>query len=130
MQLPSEIREAMVGHALRARPLEACGLLAVDGSDTVRWAYCLDNVERSRTSFTVDPDGHFAALTDAEAHGWELGGVFHSHPHGPAVPSPVDLAAGLDPSWIHVIVGLAEPLDPEVRAWRVHGGTASEIQIT
>jgi proteasome lid subunit RPN8/RPN11 len=119
----------MIDHALGAHPEEACGLIAVDGEGALRRAYCLDNVERSPTAFTVDPDGHFAALTDAESRGWSVGGVFHSHPQGPAAPSPTDLAAGMDPEWIHVIVGLGRPGSPEVRAWRIEDGEAVEVAL-
>jgi [CysO sulfur-carrier protein]-S-L-cysteine hydrolase len=129
MRLPPEIRSAMISHAVAARPLEACGLLAVDSDGRMRRAYCLDNVDESEVSFTVDPDGHFAALTDAESRGWSIGGVFHSHPRGPASPSPTDLGAGIDPQWVHVIIGLADPADPQVRAWRIEDGTAAELDL-
>jgi [CysO sulfur-carrier protein]-S-L-cysteine hydrolase len=119
----------MLTHVVASRPEEGCGLLAVDASGEVVHAYGLDNIDRSTTSFTVDPDGHFAALTDAEAHGWSIAGVFHSHPSGPAALSPVDLAAPIDPDWIHVVIGLADPAHPEVRAWRVEGGRAREVVV-
>ncbi len=87
------------------------------------------NVERSPVRFTVDPDGHFAALQAAESEGWSLGGVYHSHPRSRPVPSRHDLAAALDPRWIHLIVGLAGEV-PEVRGWRIVAGQATEIPTT
>ena len=67
--------------------------------------YPARNLDTSSTSFTVDPADHFAALEDAEARGWELGGVYHSHPSGPAEMSDIDLARALEPDWVYVVVG-------------------------
>jgi proteasome lid subunit RPN8/RPN11 len=123
------VRDSMLEHVLAARPMEGCGLLAVGATGEVVRAYCLDNIDRSSTAFTLDPEGHFAAITDAEAHGWSIGGVFHSHPHGSAVPSPVDLASPIDHTWVHVVIGLSDPTRPDVRAWRVEDGRAREVGV-
>lgn len=110
-------------------PEEACGLLAVDADGQVRRAYCLANVERSPVSFTVDPDEHYASLVDAESNGWSLGGSFHSHPRTGAVPSQTDMARALEPNWVYVIVGLADPDSTEVRAWRIRAQGAVEEPV-
>jgi proteasome lid subunit RPN8/RPN11 len=130
MLLPAEIRETMLAHARSSLPNEACGLLAVDGDGCVRRAYCLANVDASPVSFTVDPDEHFASLTDAEEMGWALGGSFHSHPRTGAVPSRTDVARALEPEWVYVIVGRVERKEPEVRAWRIGGGVVTEEPIS
>ncbi len=119
---------AMLIHARLAAPEEACGLLAIDTAGDVVHAYCVDNLDRSQVRFTVDPDGHFAALQDAERRGWELGGAFHSHPRSAAQPSRTDIAGALDPGWVHLIVGLGGA-DPELRAWRVVAGEATEVPV-
>jgi proteasome lid subunit RPN8/RPN11 len=91
-------------------------------------AYPVANVERSPVRYTVDPDGHFAALRAAEESGWSLGGAYHSHPRSAAVPSRSDVAGALDPQWLHLIVGLAGP-EPELRAWRIVAGDAVEVPV-
>jgi len=103
--------------------------LAVDAGGEVRVAYCLGNVERSSTRFTVDPDGHFAALCHAEGNGWQIGGAFHSHPRSAAAPSRTDVAGALDPDWVYLIVGLGGGTS-EVRGWRIRGGEVIEEPIT
>ena len=115
LELPPQVTEAMIAHARFTYPEEACGLLAVDDSGDVRMVYCLTNVERSRYRFTVDPNEHYRAWRHAERNGWEIGGAFHSHPATAAHPSSTDISGALDPTWIHVIVGLADPEQPEVR---------------
>lgn len=127
--LPLEVREAMVAHSRFCAPDEACGLLAVDGDGSVRMAYCLTNVDASHASYTVDPTEHFHALMHAERNGWSLGGAFHSHPASGAVPSRTDVERALEPGWLYVIVGLADPDRPEVRGWRIVGGAATEVAL-
>ncbi len=129
MHLGREIADTVIAHLAAAAPEEGCGLLAIDGGGMVCHAYPLDNVERSGVRFTVDPDGHFAALCHAEANGWRIGGVFHSHPRSAAIPSRSDVAGALEPDWVHLIVGFAGS-PPEVRAWRILDGSAHEEPVT
>ena len=125
MRLPRDIAEVVIAHLAAAVPEEGCGLLAIDDAGEVRHAYCLDNLDRSPVRFTVDPDGHFAALRHAESNGWKVGGAFHSHPRSAAVPSRTDIARALDPEWVHLIVGLGGQT-PQVRAWRIRDGEVTE----
>ena len=127
LRLPSQVVDAVIAHARFTYPEEACGLLAVDDTGDVRMVYCLTNVERSRYRFTVDPNEHFRAWRHAERNGWEIGGAFHSHPASAAVPSSSDIAGALDPTWLHVIVGLADAERPEIRAFRIAEGEAVEL---
>lgn len=126
LRLPDSLRREIVVHCLAADPNEACGLLATKDGDVVR-VYPTSSVEPSPTSYTVPPEEHFAALEDAERRGWELGGVFHSHPDGPARPSMVDVMAALDPGWVYLVVGLDG--EPRVRAWRIRDSQIDEIVL-
>ena len=128
MEMPAEIRRAMVAHALFCLPDEACGLLAADSSGRLCMVYCLSNAAPSPAAFTLDPGEHFRALRHAESRGWHLAGVFHSHPGGAARPSPTDVSQALEPDWIYVVVGLESPAAPEVRAfWIRDGGVEEEV---
>ena len=97
-RLPDQIRQAILAHAYHCAPDECCGLLAMDPEGAIRFAYPLTNVHPSPVSYTIDPDEHIHALNHAEALGWEIGGVFHSHPGGTAAPSMVarEVAAQVD----------------------------------
>lgn len=121
--LHREMVEAMVQHSRFCAPEEACGLLAVDAEGAVCMVYCCSNVDGSPHRYTVDPAEQFHAWRHAEARGWEIGGVFHSHPGGEAWPSQTDIERALDPSWWYVIVGR-----DRVRAFRIHGA-ADEVAV-
>ena len=126
MEVPAEIRRAMVAHALFCYPEEACGLLAADEEGRLRMAYCLANTDASPVTYTLDPQEHFRALRHAEANSWHLAGVFHSHTRSPARPSPTDVARALEPDWLYVLVGLEDRGDPEVRGFWIREGTVEE----
>ncbi len=127
IELPRQIHDAVLAHAVYCAPHEACGLLGVDDAGAVRMAYCLTNADASPTRFTVAPEEHFGALRHAERRGWTLGGVFHSHPDAAAYPSATDVAGALEPEWLHLIVG---PLrDPVLRAFRIVPPQITEVVI-
>jgi len=111
--LSDDVRRRIVDHCVSALPNEGCGLLAVDG-DRVVEVYPTENEDSSPHSFTIPPQEHYDALVDAESRGWVIGGVFHSHPDGPAEMSSIDLARALDKDWIYVVVNL-EGDAPEMR---------------
>lgn len=127
VNLPPQIVDAVIAHAQFTYPEEACGLLAVDAAGEVRMVYCLTNVERSQYRFTVDPNEHYRAWRHAERNGWEIGGAFHSHPFTAPHPSSTDVTGALDPTWLQLIVGLADLDDPEVRAFRIVDGEVIEL---
>lgn len=118
---------AIVAHALDDIPDEACGLLAADPASDgdVRAVYKCRNAARSGRVYTVEPVDHLKADRDAESKGLEIVGVYHSHTHTEAYPSPTDIAQAPDPGWHYVIVSLRE-LDPVMRSFRIVDGAVSE----
>ena len=118
----------MVVHSRNCHPEEACGLVAFDGDGNPRMVYSLTNAQRSATGYTVEPHEHFGALRHAEARGWEIAGVFHSHPGSPAYPSETDIALAVSDEWLYVVVGLQRSR-PVVRAFSINGGKVSEVEL-
>ncbi len=127
MRLPALMAAEILSHSRAALPNEACGLLGGERGE-VRRVYCIANADASPVSYTIDPTGHFAALTDAERSGWELIGAFHSHVDGPAYPSPTDVAGAAEPDWVWLVVGpMAE--SPLIRAFRIEAGEVFEEEL-
>lgn len=124
--VPAQILEAMLVHAENCHPEESCGLLASDGSGRLRMAYPLTNELGSPTNYTIAPKEHFRALRHAEANGWQITGVFHSHPHTHAYPSPTDVRLAADPAWLYVVVGMETRTSPVVRGFRIMDGQIQE----
>lgn len=136
--------QVMVAHCLDGLPLEACGLLAArpaaplgeggprEGEDSVvvvEAVYPTGNAARSARIYSVEPGDLLRADRAAEKDGLELIGVWHSHTHTPAYPSPTDIAQAPDPAWHYVLVSLSAA-DPVVRSYRIIEGSVGEEPIT
>ena len=125
----------MVGAALDAYPLEACGLIAgppaADGrpGDRAPVFYPCTNIAGSARVYTIDPKDHLRAERDADDRDFEINGVVHSHTHSEPYPSPTDVASAVDPNWHYVIVSLKRGL-PEVRSYRMDDGEITEEHIS
>jgi [CysO sulfur-carrier protein]-S-L-cysteine hydrolase len=127
--MTTEVQMAMVAHCLQGLPDEACGLIAGDPVlDVVLAWYPAQNVARSARVYTVDPLAHLRADRDAESRGMQLLGVFHSHTHTDAYPSPTDVAQAPDPAWHYVIVSLRD-IQPVVRSYRIADGQVDEESL-
>ena len=127
---------AITAHARRDHPRECCGiLLGVD--NTLIEAAAAENVAGDPLRhYEVSPADHIAQIrrcrSMANAGGMRLAilGVYHSHPHSAAVPSPTDL----DQAWEEYVYLIAGPVGRsapmEVRAYRLKAGRFIDVQLT
>jgi proteasome lid subunit RPN8/RPN11 len=127
LRISAEAHAQMVAHCWAGLPLEACGLLAGTGDDATR-CYPTANAAQSAVVYTVDPKGFLQADRDAEANGLTILGVFHSHTHTAAYPSPTDVAQAPDPGWHYILVSLADGM-PVVRSYRIVDGNIDEEPV-
>ena len=129
LRLPVHLYERMVAHCLKGLPEEACGLLAGEpGTGLVSECYPTRNAAASAKLYTVDSRDILRADRDAEAKGVSLIGVFHSHTHTDAYPSPTDVAQAPDPTWHYVLVSLRDTA-PVVRSYSIVDGNIDEEQV-
>jgi proteasome lid subunit RPN8/RPN11 len=119
--------EKMVASCLREYPLEACGIL-LGTPVKVSWVKPAANIERSARIYTVDPKDMLTADRLAEQLGVELVGVYHSHTHSEAFPSPTDVTQAPDPTWYYFLISLKRAI-PEVRAYRIVEGKITETPL-
>ena len=129
LRLPAQVYTEMVGHCLSGLPDEGCGLVGGDpASGTVARCYPTRNVAASAKLYEVDPKQHLRADRDAEANGMVIMGVFHSHTHTDAYPSPTDVAHAPDPAWHYVLVSLRDT-QPMLRSYRIVGERIEEEPV-
>jgi proteasome lid subunit RPN8/RPN11 len=123
------VRQAIVQHAVDARPRECCGFLLGAGR-RVRFAVPMENVAQSTVRYRIDDRAHIdlRRVLRTVRPRLEIVGVYHSHPAGDARPSPTDIAEAAYPSWAHVIVGL-RPRRPVVRAFAIRHGRAHVLPL-
>jgi len=129
LRLTGPVHAQMIGHCLDGVPLEACGLLGGDpATGKATLCYPARNDAASARLYTVNPQDHLRAGRDAEARGLDLIGVFHSHTHTDAYPSPTDVAQAPDPAWHYVIVSLRD-MAPVIRSFRIQDGNIAEEPV-
>jgi proteasome lid subunit RPN8/RPN11 len=129
LRLPAQVYTQIVAHCLNGLPDEACGLLGGDlGTGAVRRCYPTRNVAASAKLYTVDPKEHLQADRDAEANAMVIMGVFHSHTHTDAYPSPTDVAQAPDPQWHYVLVSLRDT-HPMLRSYLIVGERIEEEAV-
>jgi len=130
LRITEAVHHQMVAHCLAGLPDEACGLLGgnLETGDVVT-CYPARNVAVSAKLYEVDPKDYLRADRDAEAAGNSIIGVFHSHTHTDAYPSPTDVAQAPDPTWHYVLVSLRD-IRPVVRSYRIVDGVITEEPVT
>jgi proteasome lid subunit RPN8/RPN11 len=131
LSLSAVVHQQLLAHCYDGLPLEACGLLAgVPGADPAAATVCYPTANAAASSrvYTVDPLQHLKADRDAEGRGLEIIGVFHSHTHTEAYPSPTDVAQAPDPTWHYVICSLKRP-EAVVRSYRIVDGNIAEEPV-
>jgi [CysO sulfur-carrier protein]-S-L-cysteine hydrolase len=127
--LSADLQARLVAHCLGAFPLEGCGLLAGDpATGRVSEVFPMRNIAESARLYVVDPRDHLRADRAAEQAGSSIIGVFHSHTHTDAYPSPTDVAQAPDPSWHYVLVSLRDEL-PSLRSYRIVDATIAEESV-
>ncbi|HEY6815101.1 MAG TPA: M67 family metallopeptidase [Croceibacterium sp.] len=90
--------------ASESAPEECCGLLL--GHDCVEEARQAANCAPDpRRHFEIDPQALIDAYRAARAGGPQVIGFFHSHPAGPAEPSPTDRALAAHDGKVWAILG-------------------------
>lgn len=120
----SDQLEQMIEQARADVPLETCGLLAGRDGRVAR-VLPVPNILHSPVAYRMDGQ----ALADAMvACDYEPLGIYHSHPAGPPVPSPTDVAESFYPDSVYVIISLAQ-VPPSVRAFRILGGAVTEVEL-
>ena len=120
-------RDAMIATCIRALPDEGCGLL-LGAADEVSDVVASPNVAASAKVYEIDPKVLLRSFRRADDEGLEVLGVFHSHTHSPAYPSPTDVRQAPDPQWHYVLVSLAS-VPAQLRSYSIVDGEVSEEEV-
>jgi proteasome lid subunit RPN8/RPN11 len=118
--------QAMHRHVARRAPLEACGLLG-GKNDKVEVTLGVRNADRSPVRFRMEARAQWRAFRWIEDQGLELTGIYHSHPDGPAHPSPTDVAEAMYP--VVQIIWWRQERKWLARGFWIEGGRISEVAL-
>jgi proteasome lid subunit RPN8/RPN11 len=129
MQIERKHLSEIISHAREEVPREACGILAGRDGRVLR-LYRARNADQSPTSYSLEPEQQYRIFEDIEDRGLELVAIYHSHPSSPAAPSDKDIEQAYYPEASYLVVSLKDPLEPQVRAFRITKDGAVEEDVT
>jgi proteasome lid subunit RPN8/RPN11 len=125
LTLSAAQRDAMVACCIRALPDEGCGVLLGTPDGTVVDVIASANVAQSAKLYEIESRVLLMAYRRAEEEDLVVMGVFHSHTHSGAYPSPTDVALAPDPLWHYVLVSLLD-VPIVVKSYAVKGESVVE----
>ena len=123
------VYNAIVAAGQSGYPLEVCGLLS-GANGHITHHYPIHNIRQSPVAFEMEPKQQIETMLAIEANGQQILGLYHSHPNGPAVPSPTDIAQATYPELIQFILSLQERERPSLRAFTIIDQQVDEIPFS
>ena len=127
-------RDAIVAHAKRDHPDEACGLVAgPEGSDRAERVVEMVNAAGSPTFYEFDSTELLALYKEMWANDEEPVIVYHSHTATEAYPSRTDIGLASEPAAHYVLVSTREHGNSdgpvEFRSYRIIDGEVTEEEV-
>ena len=130
LTIEQAILDAIVAHARRDHPDEACGVVAGPvGSDKPVRHIPMDNAERSTTFYRFDSKEQFRVWTEMDDRDEEPVVIYHSHTATEAYPSRTDISYAGEPNAHYLLVSTREPEQTEIRSFRILDGVVTEEPV-
>jgi proteasome lid subunit RPN8/RPN11 len=130
LTIDSAIVDAIVAHARRDHPDEACGVVAGPaGSDVPTRLIPMDNAARSMTFYQFDSIEQLRVWRGMDDNDEDPVVIYHSHTSTEARPSRSDISIAGYPEAHYLLVSTREPDSEEIRSFRIVDGVVSEEEI-
>lgn len=128
--ISGSMARAMIEHAQAEYPKECCGVLA-GPPDEPRELFRLTNIDPDPVMrYNADPRELKVVSDEIFEKDWDIVGIYHSHTHTPAFPSPTDVARAFYPDAVYALVSLQDRQHPDLRAFRIVDGAITELPVT
>jgi [CysO sulfur-carrier protein]-S-L-cysteine hydrolase len=129
VRIARSLLEEIVAHAREDVPNECCGMVAGSNGEATR-VHRARNAEASPYRYVIHPEDQFRITMEIEDQGQEIAAIYHSHTKSPAEPSQTDI--NLAENWpdpLYLICSLADPDEPDVRAFAIRNGRVEEVEL-
>jgi proteasome lid subunit RPN8/RPN11 len=139
LTIAQETYDAIVAHAKRDHPDEACGVVAgPEGSDRAERFVPMVNAAGSPTFYEFDSHELLALYKDMDSRDEEPVVIYHSHTATEAYPSRTDIGLASEPNAHYVLVSTRAVFDEhgnsdgavEFRSYRIIDGVVTEEDVT
>lgn len=129
LRIRRDLVDAIIAHARRDHPDEACGVLAgPEGSDRPERFIPMLNAARSPTFYEFDSADLLKLYREMDANDEVPVVIYHSHTATEAYPSRTDVSYASEPDAHYVLVSTRDETD-EFRSYRIVEGEISEEQV-
>jgi proteasome lid subunit RPN8/RPN11 len=130
LTISSDVLDAVVAHARRDHPDEACGIVAGPvGSDEAVRHVPMTNAERSPTFYSFEPTEQLAVWREMDDRDERPVVIYHSHTATEPYPSRTDIGLATDPDAHYLLVSTRDPDADEVRSYRIVDGDVREEEV-
>jgi [CysO sulfur-carrier protein]-S-L-cysteine hydrolase len=130
LTIDAAILDAIVAHARRDHPFEACGIVAGPaGSDSPTRHIPMENAARSTTFYQFDSMEQLRVWREMDDAGEEPIVIYHSHTATEAFPSRTDISYAGEPAAHYLLVSTRDPSVTEIRSFRIVDGTVTEKPV-
>ena len=135
LTITRDTRDAIVAHAKRDHPDEACGVVAGPaGSDQPNRFVPMVNAAGSPTFYEFDSMELLRLYKEMDANDEEPVVIYHSHTSTEAYPSRTDIGLASEPGAHYVLVSTREHGNSEgpveFRSYRIIDGVVTEEDVT
>ena len=129
--IAQDVVDAIVAHARRDHPDEACGVVAGPaGSDRPERFVPMVNAARSPTFYEFDSMDLLRLYREMDARDEEPVVIYHSHTATEAHPSRTDVAYASEPGAHYLLVSTRDPDAEEIRSFRIVDGVVTEEDVS
>jgi [CysO sulfur-carrier protein]-S-L-cysteine hydrolase len=128
IQFDDSFFDEIVAHCQGEYPNEACGLLAGKEGIPVR-VIPMRNADASPATYRLDPEEQYRVFEELDTDGLDVFGIFHSHTHSEAYPSPTDRRQAFYPEAHYLILSLQDRSKPALRGFRILDGEVTEEDV-
>jgi proteasome lid subunit RPN8/RPN11 len=130
LTIDQTIVDAIVAHARRDHPDEACGVVAGPiGADLPTRLIPMDNAARSMTFYEFDSLEQLRVWREMDDNDEEPVVIYHSHTATEAYPSRTDVSFAGEPNAHYLLVSTREDDSEEIRSFRIVDGAVTEEEI-
>ncbi|WP_131785159.1 Mov34/MPN/PAD-1 family protein [Protofrankia symbiont of Coriaria ruscifolia] len=130
LRIDRAVYEAIITHARRDHPDEACGIVAGPaGSDRPERFVAMENAERSPTFYRFDSMEQLRVWRDMDDQDEEPIVIYHSHTATEAYPSRTDISLASEPGAHYVLASTRDPERIEFRSYRIVDAVVTEEPV-
>ncbi|MGH3861773.1 Mov34/MPN/PAD-1 family protein [Actinokineospora sp.] len=130
LEIRRDLVDAMVAHARRDHPDEACGVIAgPEGSDRPERFIPMLNAARSPTFYEFDSADLLKLYREMDANDEVPVVIYHSHTATEAYPSRTDVSYASEPDAHYVLVSTRDANEHELRSYRIVDGVITEEPV-